>query len=201
MKKSLQYNYPKLYSIGISLLQVGSLRRLRNMIGQNKVVFEVACGYGRMKSNLHSTTKYSGIDLNERFIRYGQMKGRDIKYGDIFDKKSYKKSDIILACDIIHHLSKEKNLELFSILNSFAKKKIVILEPRICILASGKNIFSKALAKLFSWIDSDGVNKIERWFSDKEYKELFYDFSKLSSRVASYKVSILGAYYIVEYQF
>jgi SAM-dependent methyltransferase len=199
MSKAMAYHFPVLYEAAMTVLQAGSVKKMRKIVGKNTSVFEVACGYGRVKRQLHSSVQYSGIDLNQDFVDYGKKKGIDIKLGDIFDKSKYKKSEIILLCDLVHHLTIKQNKELFKIMEPFAQKKIIIFEPRICTLASKKNIFSRIIAKIFSAVDRDGVNEIDKWLSDKEYRKLFDDMFKESSRIESYTVKMNGLYYQIEY--
>ena len=196
-KSSLIFRIPKLYSLGIRLLYFGACARLKNMVGKDKKVFEPACGYGRIKKYLDPSCTYSGIDLNENFVNYGRKNGLDLKVGDILKKENYQESDIIILSDILHHLSVENIKKLVSIASKFAKEKVVIIEPIFVDVASGKNVFSKFLAKFFSWVDYDGINKIEKWFSRKDYDILFEEL-KQKNNFSKMKIVFFNHHYFIE---
>lgn len=171
--KSIFFRYPSLYDIGIRFLYFDGLKILKDIIGPNKSVFEPACGFGRMKRYLYPDCIYSGIDLNEEFIRYGQKRNLDIQLGNILDSDRYRAADTILLCDILHHLKYKDILELLSIAVRFAKEKIVIIEPTFVKIASQNNWLSRFVGKVMAALDADGLNEIEHWMSRKEYDSLF----------------------------
>ncbi len=196
-KSSIIFRIPKLYSLGIRLLYFGACARLKDMVGNGKKVFEPACGYGRIKKYLDPSCTYSGIDLNEDFINYGKKNGLDLEIGDILKKENYQESDIIILSDILHHLSLENIKKLVSIASKFAKEKIVIIEPVFVDVASGKDFFSKFLAKFFSWVDYDGINNIEKWFSRKDYDALFEEL-KQKNNFSQMNISFFNYHCFVE---
>jgi len=199
MKNSaIQYRHPWLYSLGIKFLYFDALKILKDMVGKGKKVFEPACGYGRVKNYLYSCCNYSGIDLNKYFVDYGKRKGRDIKMGDILDRKSYKVSDIVILCDILHHLSMDKMKKLVSIATKYAKEKVVIIEPLFVDVASKKNIFSRFLANVFSRVDNDGINKISTWLSKEDYDNLFQELNKINNFV-DMKIQVFRRHCFVEF--
>jgi len=178
LKKSFIYLHPTIYELGISMLYFDALKILKDIIGHNKTVLELASGYGRNIRYIYPDCSYSGFDLNKSFVNYAKKKGRDISLGNIFDEKNYKSVDIILLCDILHHLKNQEIENLLLLSTKYVKEKIVIIEPQFVKIASKKNIFSKIFAKVFSIIDYDGINKIENWLSEKEYYELFNKLKK-----------------------
>ncbi len=137
-KRAHIFRNPWLYSLSIRMLHFDGFKKLRGIIGKEKNVFEPACGFGRLQRYLHDSCSYSGIDLNEIFINFGRKKGLDIQIGDVLEEKNYIKSDIIILCDILHHLTKDKIQKVVSIATKFAKEKVVIMEPAFVGLASGK---------------------------------------------------------------
>ena len=171
--KSIFFKYPALYEFSIRFLYFDGLKIVKDIIGPKKTVFEPACGYGRMVKYLYPDCSYSGIDLNEKFVEYGRKKNIDIKLGNALDKSHYQRSDTILLCDILHHLKLNDIRKLVSIAVQYAVEKIVIIEPLFVSIAAKNNIFSRAIGKFMARIDDDGYNKIERWMSKSEYKELF----------------------------
>ncbi|MCP5046203.1 MAG: class I SAM-dependent methyltransferase [bacterium] len=176
--KSVFYKSALFYDWGIRFLYLGGLKILKDMVGQNKTVFEAACGYGRMQKFLHPCCTYSGIDLNESFISYGQKKNRDVKVGNVLDENAYPKADVVLLCDILHHLPLKDMYKLVSIAAKSALEKVVIVEPVFVTIGSKNNIFSRMASKIMKVFDSDGFNDIERWLSREEYDQLFDSFKE-----------------------
>jgi SAM-dependent methyltransferase len=162
-RQSVFYRHPLLYELGIHFLYLNKLKILKKIVGHGQSVFEPACGFGRMKKYLYPDCAYSGIDLNDKFISFGRKKNRDIQLGDILNEENYRRADIILLCDILHHLQMPEIHRLFQIAGKFAKR-IVIIEPTFVALAARKNSFSHLLGKLMTRVD---------WMSREEYNELF----------------------------
>ena len=190
-RQSVFYRHPLLYDIGIHFLYLNRLKILKKIVGHGKVVFEPACGFGRMKQYLYPDCVYSGIDLNEKFVGFGRNKNRDIRVGDIRDEENYTACDIILLCDILHHLKMPEIHHLFQIAGKFAKK-IVIIEPTFVAIAAKKNIFSRLIGKLMTRVDSDGFNEITHWMSRDEYQELF---TSLNAVIPILNMTIRHHYY------
>jgi SAM-dependent methyltransferase len=191
------FRNPWLYSLSIRLLHFDGFKKIRDIIGKEKNVFEPACGFGRLQRYLYDSCSYSGIDLNEIFINFGKKRGLDIRIGNVLEETNYIKSDIIILCDILHHLTKDKIQEVVSIATKFAKEKIVIMEPTFVGLASGKGFFSRLAAKVFARVDFDGINNIEHWFTRQDYQKLFKHL-KETNKFAGMKIQISKGYYFVE---
>jgi len=196
-KRAYIFRNPWLYSLSIRLLHFDGFKKIRDIIGKEKNVFEPACGFGRLQRYLYDSCSYSGIDLNEIFINFGKKRGLDIRIGDVLEETNYIKSDIIILCDILHHLTKDKIQEVVSIATKFAKEKIVIMEPTFVGLASGKGFFSRLAAKVFARVDFDGINNIEHWFTRQDYQKLFKHL-KETNKFAGMKIQISKGYYFVE---
>ncbi len=196
-KRAYIFRNPWLYSLSIRLLHFDGFKKIKDIIGKEKNVFEPACGFGRLQRYLYDSCSYSGIDLNEIFINFGKKRGLDIRIGDVLEETNYIKSDIIILCDILHHLTKDKIQEVVSIATKFAKEKIVIMEPTFVGLASGKGFFSRLAAKVFARVDFDGINNIEHWFTRQDYQKLFKHL-KETNKFAGMKIQISKGYYFVE---
>ncbi|MGE5340448.1 MAG: class I SAM-dependent methyltransferase [Candidatus Omnitrophota bacterium] len=171
--QSIIYRYPLIYDWSIRFLYFDGLKILKDIIGKNRRVFEPACGYGRMKNYMYPDCQYAGIDLNHRFIRYGQRKNRDIRWGNVLDAQYYRSADTILLCDILHHLEKNDIRKLLNIAAQFATEKIVIIEPTFVSIGSKKNLLSRGIGKFMAMVDFDGHNPIRSWMSKEEYRDLF----------------------------
>ena len=190
-RRSIFYRHPLLYDIGIHFLYLNRLKILKDIIGHGRRVFEPACGFGRMKKYLYPDCAYSGIDLNETFVGFGRWKNRDLRMGDILKEENYRPADVILLCDILHHLQMPEIHRLFRIAGKFAKR-IVIIEPTFVALAAKKNTFSHLLGKLMTRVDSDGFNEITHWMSREETNELF---TSLHTVIPVLKTTIRHHYY------
>ena len=196
-KRAYIFRNPWLYSLSIRLLHFDGFKKIRDIIGKEKNVFEPACGFGRLQRYLYDSCSYSGIDLNEIFINFGKKRGLDIRIGNVLEESNYIKSDIIILCDILHHLTKDKIQEVVSIAKKFAKEKVVIMEPAFVGLASGKGFFSRLAAKVFARVDFDGINNIEHWFTRQDYQKLFKHL-KETNKFAGMKIQMSKGYYFVE---
>lgn len=169
-----------LYDWGIRFLYFDGMKIIKDLVGRKKSVFEPACGYGRMKKFLYSDCTYSGIDLNETFITYGRKKNRNINLGNALDPEKYREADVVLLCDILHHLRITEMYELVSFAARFAKEKVLIVEPVFVDIAARNNPVSRGLGKVMKWMDADGFNDIERWLTKDEYNELYQSFKELN---------------------
>lgn len=196
-KRAYIFRNPWLYSMSIMLLHFDGFKKIRGIIGKGKNVFEPACGFGRLQRYLDDSCSYSGIDLNEIFINFGRKRGLDIRIGNVLEEKNYIKSDVIILCDILHHLTEDKIQRLVSIATKFAKEKVIIMEPAFVGLASGKGFFSRFLAKVFAKIDFDGINKIENWFTREDYQKLFKHLKK-NNNFTHMRIQLSNQYYFVE---
>ncbi|MCH8329382.1 MAG: class I SAM-dependent methyltransferase [Nanoarchaeota archaeon] len=196
-KRAYIFRNPWLYSLSIRLLHFNGFKKIRDIIGKEKNVFEPACGFGRLQRYLYDSCSYSGIDLNEIFINFGRKRGLDIRIGDVLEEKNYIKSDIIILSDILHHLTKDNINRVVSIATKFAKEKVVIMEPSFVGLASGKGFFSRLVAKVFAKVDFDGINNIEKWFTKQDYQKLFKDLKDTNNFIGM-KTQMFKRYYFVE---
>lgn len=186
--RSFVYIHPRIYDFAIRFLYFDGLKIVKKLIGEEKTVFEAGCGYGRMQKYLDPSCIYSGIDLNEKFVEYGRKKNRDIKIGNVLDSKHYRKSDVILLADILHHLTIKDIKKLLAIAVQYANEKIVIIEPVFVNIGSKRNVFSRAIAKFMVFMDSDGFNEIEKWMSRDEYDALFKSL-KESNNIKEMKIT------------
>ena len=200
IKRAYIFQSPLVYSIAIRLIHLAGFNKIKEVIGEKKKVFEPACGFGRLHKYLHPSCSYSGIDLNEKFINFGRKKGLDIQLGDVLEESNYVESDIIILCDILHHLTMDNIKRIVSIAKKYSKEKVVIMEPAFIGLASGKGFFSRFIAKIFAKIDFDGINNIENWFTKQDYYKLF-EYLKSSNNFSDIKIQLFGQYYLVELVF
>lgn len=198
--RSIVFAHPFIYSIAVRFLYFDGLKILKDIIGKQKAVFEPACGFGRMKKYIHGCCTYSGIDLNERFIHFGQKRHRDIRLGNILDKVHYQDCDVIVLSDILHHLTIPDIRELLSIAVQFAREKIVIIEPEFVTLGAGRNLFCRFVARLMAIMDFDGFNRIKKWMSHNEYESLFISLKNDHQNIENLTIRRFRKHFFVELQ-
>jgi len=176
---------------------------IATIIGKGpKRILDLPCGTGYLMRFLHPAIEYEGVDLNHRFlkrIRTKELKKRNIKLKkiiiqrkNIFDFHDYQgeKKDVIVLCDILHHIY-PKHVELINIAKKIAQK-IIICEPYVIkpreisardklfkiVIFFGKYL-PKPLIKIvdFLFLDNDGINTYHRrsqWNLDKKSLREFY---------------------------
>lgn len=197
----LQYRVIWIYRILIKLIHNRNVRtKFKAAVGKNVSVFDVACGYGQMADYMDDSVTYKGIDLNSKFIEHAQNHGKDVRLADIFSRKSYENSDVFVLVDLIHHLPEERLPELFRLVFKHTNKRVVILEPSFVDLKSKYGLLGSIIDWVFKKLDSDGLNKIEKWYSEDEYNKLFKSSFNADYK-DSFEVSIdkVWPYYVVVY--
>ena len=172
------------------------------LIGNNsQKVLDLPCGTGFLARYLHPSTYYTGYDLNYKFLKKintDQRKGRInlkkvvLKPTNIFDFNKYpeEKQDVIVLCDILHHIY-PNHIELVENVKKFADK-VILCEP-VAIKPegmSGCDFLTNSVLKItkyfpervikfldFLFADNDGINSYEDrscWkHDDKSLKELY----------------------------
>ncbi|UCD02417.1 MAG: class I SAM-dependent methyltransferase [Promethearchaeota archaeon] len=203
--RSLMYRSAWLYNAITRRLydQDRKFSTIAMLIGKGpKEVLDLPCGTGYLMRFLHPAINYEGVDLNHRFlkrIRKKELKKRNIKLRriilqqkNIFDFQNYqgKKKDVIVICDILHHIY-PKHVELINIAKKIAHK-IIICEPYVIkpkeisardklfkiIIFFGKYL-PKFLLKIidFLFLDNDGINTYNmrsQWNLSKKNLKEFY---------------------------
>ncbi len=201
VKVSPLYKHPFLFRLaGIPRLGKQKLRsEIGRIIGKNKSVFDVACGFGSIQKSLHPSCSYRGIDLNDTFIRYGRERyDRDIQIQDGVDGLDYPRSDVVIITDLLHHLSTEKTKMVLT-KSLRAAPMVIIVEPSYLGLAKQKNIVGRIINWFFTAIDQDGINLGKTWRSEAEYRKEFENFfglriENVKVRVLKIGLSLLAAY-------
>jgi SAM-dependent methyltransferase len=167
-----------------------------------KRILDLPCGTGYLMRFLHPDIEYEGVDLNHRFlkrIKTKELKKRNIKLKriliqrkNVFDFQDYKgeKKDVIVLCDILHHVY-PKHIDLINIAKKIAYK-VISCEPYVIkpteisardklfkiIIFLGKYL-PNSLFKIvdFLFLDNDGINTYHRrskWNLDKKALKQFY---------------------------
>jgi len=147
--KGLIYEFPSIYDFILNILHGKHLSEryefIANEIGKNKKVLEVGCGTCMLSSFLHKSNKYFGIDDNDKSLNYASKKRgvKNLIKSNIFNFSKYPKVDVIVACDVLHHIYPKHEYFLNKLMTK--SKKVIVCEP-----------FGGGIGGLF---DSDGINK------------------------------------------
>lgn len=151
-----------LYHIFLKLLHGSSLRKryevIAKEIGEKKRVFEPGCGTCLICSYLMAECEYEGWDLNEVFVRYNVKRGRKVLQKNIFDFTDYPPNDVILLCDLLHHVV-PRHEELIKMALE-RTKRLIISELPVSFKIQKK---FKPIAYFFhkTLLDDDGINSYD----------------------------------------
>ena len=162
---SIMYSHPRVYEFFMRTMHGSGLseryRLIASEVGRSKNVFEVGCGTGLPAGFLHDSCVYQGIDLNDSFVDYAKAKGLDVRHGNMFDESNYNGSDVILVCDVLHHITPNHG-KLIDLCKS-KSGKVIICEPY-----KKKGFVEDFMSKLRSnklvhsiFGDGDGINAFE----------------------------------------
>ena len=107
---------------------------IRHHLAETKTVLDVGCGDGEFMLKVNPDKKYEvvGIDLFKPNIKIAKQKGvyKKVILSDLrkinFKKKSF---DVVLASQVIEHISKKEGLKMISVIEKIAKKRIIIYTP------------------------------------------------------------------------
>ena len=142
--RSLMYRSGWLYNAITRRLydQDTKFSTIATLIGKGpKKVLDMPCGTGYLMRFLHPAIEYEGVDLNHRFIkriRKKELKKRNIKLKkivlqqkNIFEFQDYqgKIKDVIVLCDILHHIY-PRHVDLINIAKKISQK-IIVCEPYV----------------------------------------------------------------------
>ncbi len=182
--KSVMYLSPKIYNFFLRIIHrkyfLFRYKEIARSIGKNKKVLDLGCGTGLLYKFLDKSCEYEGWDLNEKFLK--NMKGINTKYKNVFDFDDYPTSDVIVICDLLHHVM-PRHKELL-ITAKEKTKRLIVLESKSAIVKI-KNRTIYFLYKVFDTLigDSDGINSYDermKYFDNKEDAfKFFSDFNPL----------------------
>lgn len=190
MKASISYQNPRLYNLFLSLVNHGKIDEkyecLSEIIGKNKKVFDLGCGTCLLADYIDESCDYIGWDLNRNFVKNGKIRGLNIFQKDVFEFDDYPKNDVIVICDVLHHIVPKHEF----LINEAKKRtnKLIISDPVVSV--PGYNLLSKiCCCKIYSYYDyllgdNDGINKLDdrkKW-SFKNQEELNFYFHSLGAK-------------------
>ena len=175
MLSSPLYWSGSVYHAGIWLLHGPCLDRRYRYIARHvgESVVDVGCGTGVLADYIPEGKKYLGIDLNERFLRYGQKKGRNVMLQDATTFDRYGDYDACVIMDLLHHIS-PRHKEFLERVMKDVKKQVIICEP---FEAADRSPITRSLVKI---IDYDGTNTPENWMDKETLREFYNSFEPKS---------------------
>jgi len=162
-EKTIFYKYPQLYIQWLKWIHRNNfLKRYRYMasfVKNRNLVLEPGCGPAILADFLPKGSLYRGFDTNKDFIDYALTKHLNVYLGNVLDLKNYCQANIVIACDIFHHL-KPIDRQRF-IKNCFlsAKDKFIICDPG----KRERNVdrfFYPLRKRLVEWAERDGMNNV-----------------------------------------
>lgn len=160
MSQSFLYRLPEIYIAGLKLYHGRNFSRrycyIASLVSETDNVLEPGCGPAILADFLPKNIKYSGFDTNKKFLNYAKNKNYNVYFGNVLDKKNYKKSDIVVACDILHHLNPSSRKDFIKLCWQSSKKNFVICDP-------GKPEAEKKgfWQKLGEWSEQDDTNNFK----------------------------------------
>lgn len=160
---SMLYQSPKIYNFALSIMHRSTLQKryevISNHIDENESVLDIGCGTCMLSNFVDG--EYSGIDMNDRFIKYGRKRGLNIYNQNIFSFNKYHLFDNCIIVDVLHHIS-PRHEEFLKWVIKKSKNKVIVCEPYT------PDRRHKIIDKISQWLDYDGINKPEKWFRKRE---------------------------------
>jgi SAM-dependent methyltransferase len=160
MSQSLLYRFPQIYIAGLKLYHGQNFdtryHYMASFVKPENSVLEPGCGPAILADYLPKNTHYTGFDTNLRFLDYAKNKKRSVFYGNVLDKKNYKPTDIIVACDILHHLDPKTRKIFIELCWKNCKHIFIVCDPAKSRIP--KNGFWQRLGE---WSEQDGTNNFK----------------------------------------
>ncbi len=170
--KSLMYRSPRFYTLTLRVIHGKELERRYGevlKIAGKRRIFEVGCGPALL-GRFVGRERYSGMELNKRFVRYARKRGYNCVMGDIF-RDNFPEAEVGVAVDILHHITPREK-ELIDRMRAHFET-VIVVEPVSAFNVRMPGPVRKLWDSLFG--DADGINSLEnrkRWqFTEKELME------------------------------
>jgi len=135
-------------------------------------VLEPGCGPALLAKFLAKGSSYRGFDGNKIFVNYDQKRHLQVLEGDVFDFTNYSPADVVVVCDVLHHLPLAKRGEFIRYCWQTVKKKLIICDPwREKIPEKGWHSWLKKWAFTYSELDGTNRPKLLEVWTKKELRE------------------------------
>jgi hypothetical protein len=168
MKRSIFYRSPRMYKLMLWAVHGKHLKERYGVIaeelGDAKSVLEPLCSPALLPKHLRPEVKYSGFDLNEKFVDYARSKGHPVLEGDALDQDSYREAaDGVALIDALHHIQPyEDQQRVVELAAGSALKRLVVCDPfadRYLDMVDKFPFLRKPAEWIFNWIETDGPNQ------------------------------------------
>jgi glycosyltransferase involved in cell wall biosynthesis len=130
---------------------------MANFAKKGDLVLEPACGPAILADFLPEGTYYRGFDTNKKFVDYAFKKHSGVYLGNALDAKDYPQADVVIACDILHHLKPIDRKKFIKNCFSSTKKIFIICEPGKK-KKTADSLFYSLKKRLVEWSEKDGTN-------------------------------------------
>lgn len=187
--RSIFYKHPQLYINGLKWIHKSNFaKRYRYMASftqKGDTVLEPACGPAIQADFLPKDVFYYGFDTNKEFINYARKKNLNVFLGNVLDAKSYFLADVIIACDILHHLNPADRQKFIRNCFASSRKVFIICEPGKGE-GSGDSAFYSIKKRLAEWSEKDGTGNFKtEYFSTRSQllSQIEYGFGIIPSSV------------------
>ncbi len=155
MLRSPMYGSSSLYDRVLSFLHGDGyedrFRRIGERLPNDSWVLDVGCGTCHLADFLPPTMRYTGIDLNERFVADAKARGLDACIADVLDVEGYPKGpSAVIVSDMLHHIVPNERGFLGD-LGREMRDDLLVCET----LTQGSNPLQRVAGLL---LDNDGFN-------------------------------------------
>ena len=204
-EKNLFYRSPSAYRLGLVLLHRRAyMRRNRIIAGEVGVdvsVLDVGCGPAFLAAYLDRSCTYTGFDPNEDFLRFAKRRGRDVRRGDAVDEGSYRNTDCVVCCDLIHHLDVADHAPLFALLVRHARRRLIVSEPTLPDTFAFHGLRYRLLKSAVRLLERDGMNRadLDTRFTESELRARMEDGFLRVPTAAPRRIQRCGVDLIVTY--
>ncbi len=171
MLRSPMYGSSSLYDRVLSILHgegyEDRFRRIAAALPEQAWVLDVGCGTCHLAEFLPPAMRYTGIDLNRRFVADARARGLDARCADVLDVDGYPgEPGAVVVSDMLHHIVPRQERFLTD-LGRGLRDDLVVCET----LTSGSNALQRLAGLL---LDNDGFND----FRARLHFHLFGEFTR-----------------------
>ena len=159
--RSIFYRYPALYIFGLKWIHKSNFNRryqfISRFVHEGDRILEPGCGPGILPDFLPQGSHYRGFDTNPDFIQHARKGDSEFSIGNVLDSDSYSKAEVVVVCDVLHHIDPMDRERFIKNCFNSAEKMLIICDPGKKAEQS-KRIFPEFRMRLTEWAERDGTN-------------------------------------------
>lgn len=142
---------------------------MAGFVKKGDLVLEPGCGPAILADCLPKGVKYKGFDTNDDFINFALRKQQGVYLGNALNADNYCKADVVVACDILHHLHPSDRKEFIQHCFKATKRAFIVCEPWGKDTTANGWIYS-VKKRLVEWAEQDGTGdlKMEHYYSREQ---------------------------------